>query len=712
MTAVRPRLAPGTFAAPRRGWLLLLLTVLLGLSVTPTTSTAAAAAPSTKPQVILRGQTPYVAPSGTLVLTLDVHDAPAGALLRFSLLSPVTGKGGSRANLTDLVTGKTTNGPFQPGRTLPLQLFPVNADGTITASLTFATDDTDPSVIFRFSDPGVYPMTVTLLDDASQELDQFTTYVVKLPAKRADAPPVEVATVIEFHAPVARRPDGTSVIAAADRDRLRAIVDMLARHPNAPITIAPTPETIEALDRPATTGGTTPTSASVTTALAEHEVLSSTYVDVDVDAWVRSDLIAELSNQLAVGADTLQSHLKPSTPPDRRTWIAASNVSANTLAHLGDLGVSQVVLPEASVAPLDPKVFDARLQQLAMLQPFDVDTGAAGRTRALTTDETLASRLSATTSPVLNAQIAIADLAVLAFGSIASTPFASPETKKRAVVLTVPDDPSVLASLDAFLSALETGPPDAAGARAIVAPATLEEAFAADQASTPRTNAPLVRGYQPQVVTDATMGTFPRQLERAHQQINGYRSMVGVAGADRATRLDDLMRVSGAAGLSATQRQAYFDEVNATVDAAKQAISLPTQDPVTLTSSDAVLPIQIENGLDYPVDVEVVLASEKLKFQNGSSVMATLQPGLNKVPVPVKAPSFGETPVDVKVQSADGSLTLASSRVPARSTVVSGLGLVLSVAAGIFLAIWWARNFRSTRRAQKLVRTTAPAAPT
>ncbi len=686
----------------------LLLVVLLVCSVAVTAAPLAtpAAGAQTRPQVVLREQTPFIGPTDTLTVKLDVRGAPEGALLKFSLLFPVTGnKDGPRQNLAGMLSGKTTNGPFQPGRTLPVALFPVNDDGTITASLTFASDDTDPSVIFRFGDPGVFPMTVTLLDGAEQQLDQFTTYVVKLPTARADAPPVEVATVISFHAPVARRPDGTIVIAAEDRTRLQALVDMLAKHPSLPITIAPTPETVEALDRSETTGGSQPTSAAVTAAMATHEVLSSTYVDLDASAWVRSGLTTELANQLSVGADTVQSHLQPSTPPDRRTWIGGPDLSADALARLGELGVNQVVIPETSVAPLDPKLFDTRAQQLATLQPFDIDlgNGGAGRLRGLTSDATVVDRLRTTDNPVLNAQIAIADLAVLSFGSLTTTPFASPESKKRSVVLTVPDDPALLPSLDAFLHALESSPTSAPGARPVIVPATLEEAFAADHAATPRTSSPLARAYQPTGDAGATMGTFPRQLEHAHQQINGYRSMVGSSGADRATRLDDLMRVAGAANLAPDQRQAYFDAVSTTIDVATQAVSIPNQDQVTLTSSDAVLPIQIENALDYPVDVKIVLASEKLKFDSGATVTATLQPGLNKVPVPVKAPSFGETPVEVKVQSPDASLTLASSTVPVRSTVVSGLGLVLSVGAGIFLAIWWARNARSARRAKKLV---------
>jgi hypothetical protein len=41
--------------------------------------------------------------------------------------------------------------------------------------------------------------------------------------------------------------------------------------------------------------------------------------------------------------------------------------------------------------------------------------------------------------------------------------------------------------------------------------------------------------------------------------------------------------------------------------------------------------------------------------------------------------------------------------VQVRSTFVSGVGVVLSFGAGLFLLLWWARNWRTVRRARRLV---------
>jgi len=38
-----------------------------------------------------------------------------------------------------------------------------------------------------------------------------------------------------------------------------------------------------------------------------------------------------------------------------------------------------------------------------------------------------------------------------------------------------------------------------------------------------------------------------------------------------------------------------------------------------------------------------------------------------------------------------------------RSTAVSGVGLVLSIGAGLFLVVWWARHWHRTRRSARLI---------
>ncbi len=64
----------------------------------------------------------------------------------------------------------------------------------------------------------------------------------------------------------------------------------------------------------------------------------------------------------------------------------------------------------------------------------------------------------------------------------------------------------------------------------------------------------------------------------------------------------------------------------------------------------------------------------------------------------VEARASGTFPVLVSVGSPDGGLNLQRARYTVRSSGVSGVGLVLTIGAGLFLAAWWLTHWRRSRR--------------
>jgi len=655
------------------------------------------------PHIILRHQDPFVSPKGLLAMSLELQNAPDDALIWFSVRRSLTNNNDQRGLFDSIIAGKTRTDVVWPGTPFPVSLFERNADQTLRAMLPISSDGTDATAMFTIEDPGVYPVDVALLTSDRRELDKFTTFMVKLPPSTTEGASIEIATIVPFHAPLSRAPDGSTHLADDRRKHLDELTEVLAKYPTLPFTFNPRPETIEALHR---THPLAPTTADVAAAIRGREVLSSTFVDVDLDAWVASDLTNALGDQLAIGADVLRAHLNPSPPAERRTWQADSTLTPTALSQLRRFGVDHVVVPESSVAALDTKQFDAKQLQLATMQPFEIENSEGGRMRAFAEDARLASRLTATENPAMNAQYAIADLAILYFGSL-SPSFRTPEPKKRGVVLAVPDDPRVLAALDRLMAGLATKVDPAGGGRAIIQASTLEEAFALERASTPKTNEPVVRAYAPTGVTAQSMGDFPEQLAQARHLIDGYRSMVATTAPERVRGLDELIQVPGAAGLTDAERRAYFEVVQREVATALAGVGTPGKEQVTLASTEAQIPIQFENALPYPVEVRVVLTSDnKLEFRDGNSIVTTLQPGVNKIPINVKAKASGLFTIEVKVLSPDSSLPLLDTQFGVRSTAVSGYGLALTIGAGFFLLLWWSRHWRDTRRARKLVGTT------
>ena len=153
-----------------------------------------------------------------------------------------------------------------------------------------------------------------------------------------------------------------------------------------------------------------------------------------------------------------------------------------------------------------------------------------------------------------------------------------------------------------------------------------------------------------------------------------------------------------------------LDSAERSITAVTDEIVVAPEQVVTLTSSSGEVPLNLENRLPYDATVRIVLTSAKLDFPEGSVIERTLpaaQTTTIKLPVEIRA--SGAFPLTVDITSADGSLPVATTTYTVRSTAISGVGLVLSIGAGLFLLVWWARHFRTSRRARKLVASNHPA---
>lgn len=685
----------------------------------------AATGPQVPPALDLVSQTPFVAPTDTFRIGLDVEGAPEGAELAFTMhLSIETPRPNGdtrtpRARYDDFVDGKPDSTANRWASTLsfPLANLPTSASGTVDAAFAIVPEG-EPPVGFRFSEPGVYPLTVELRGpEGGPVLASLTTYLVRLPETSAAGPPLTVAALAEVRAPVALRPDGTRAIDPAALDDIHDLIDVLADQPSTALTLDATPETLESLvatatvpataDAPATTGSALV--ADLRRALADRTVLGSTYVDLDVSAWTASGMADALEYQRSHGANVAGAVLDGSASIDERTWRAAPTLTLDGLAQLHGLGVEQVVLDQSVVGPVDPRAFpdDAR-RQVAETQPFDVEDAGGNRIRAVATDATFGERLGATDDPELDAQILIADLAVTYFGAATSRITDIPDAR-RGVTFQVPAGEAASRALRPFLEALSVTPPAAGGGAAILVPGSVESLLALDPATVDGGDT-AVRPLTPDTTADvpADMGDYPGQLDTAEFAVSAYESMVLDTAPERVVPLRQLLDVSGAAELTSDERVAFLDAATGSVDAAVAGVRVPEQDSITLTASEYEIPIVVENDLPYPVAARLELASTKLTFPDGADLEAQLQPGTNRVPVRVETVSGGTFPLDISVTTPDRRIPLGDETIEIRSTAVSGLGLALTIGAGFFLAVWWARNWRKTRRTATALPDAAP----
>ena len=168
--------------------------------------------------------------------------------------------------------------------------------------------------------------------------------------------------------------------------------------------------------------------------------------------------------------------------------------------------------------------------------------------------------------------------------------------------------------------------------------------------------------------------------------------------------LDERLLVAQSADLrSAQQRDLYLQGVQATIDAQLDAVDMPEGRSITLTSREGEIPVTFQNHTGHPLKVVVKLQSDKLEFPGGTTRVLDLTRLNTTERFPVVARTSGTFPIRIVLESPDGKLTIGRARMTVRSTATSGLGVVISTGAVLFLALWWGRHTVKGRRARRLI---------
>ena len=626
----------------------------------------------------LADQTDWVAAGEPFDLRVSLpEDLPADAGLVVEVHAPIT----SRSQFTATLGGALL-GARRASVTVPLGELGVAPDGSrsvrLTQGPTAAPGERAIPVLDR---PGVYPVVVSVrpVDPASAPPAPLTTYLVRTPE---ESTPLRVAVVQPVDAPLLHGADGDVGDTAEGVGDLLSLAEVLAASAPMPLTIAPGPETLDALDELADADDAAAGALEALAAATEgRQVVSAPYVDVDVDALEAAGLGEDLAAQRRRGDEAVEAVLGVRTDP--RTSVLGGGASGASLRRLATLGVDQVVLPDAALSPVSLR--------LSLTRPFSVAADGQGgvEIEATAPDPALAARYGSD-DPVLAAQHLLADLAVLHGDEPGPL-------QPRGVVVAPPDeidvDPAFLAHL---LDGIGTSP--------TLEPVTLDTYFRdvvreGDQV-------PLVRVVTP---SGGTLGIGGGEVEAARSRLTGYASMV--VSQDAAVQdLYDLTLLAEAEGLEPAERRAYLGGVGRAIDARIGRVDVVEAD-FRLPDSEGTIPLTLVRDGSTPLQVRVTLESERLEFGSGDErsvgrrayddIELTSENTPLVVPVHVRSP--GTFPLFVTITSPDGRLELARSEVTIRSTAYSGVGVALSVGAGLFLLLWWGRHWRTVRRARRLV---------
>jgi hypothetical protein len=612
-------------------------------------------------------QSPAVLPGGDLRVRIRLASAPPGAQLHID----VHARTRTRSDFAKTIAGKGAGTRIGSGPTVPAIAEP---SGSIVLTVPTRDDSGAGGATGVRLTEGVFPVTVTLVDAKGTTLDEVLTYLIRLPVKPDDRP-LGVAVIVPVTRPPTLQSDGTDALDPASKRAALDVATVLAGRTNVPLTLAVTPELLDGLAN----GGSADTLAALAGAMTSRSAAPSTYVPVDPAAWVRADLQEELTEEVAAGARAIRSGL--GIAPGQ-TWVADDHLTTAAASALRDAGIRRFVVPEHAVEPLDERSFP-----FTLTKPFELQ-GADG-VEAFATDAALEAHIGETGDAALDANHLLADLAVLFFDD----PKAA-----RAAVLELPTNEGVD---PVFLEALLSG---MAGNRLLSA-VTLDTAF--DQVPKAGAKGPergsgdaLVRSLTPADADD--LGSFPDSLRAALDDVSTLATVL----PDGAAPPGELRRralVAGSRTIGDAARRSYLDAVRAAVRETLGKISAPRGQSITFTAREGVVALTIRNDTGVPAKATIVLRGAKLEFLDHPDgiVPVTLVNPSTRVELRVRARASGDSPLDVVVATPDLRIDLGHTRITIRSTAFSGVGIILSVGALLFLVLWWARHIITDRRSKR-----------
>jgi hypothetical protein len=620
-------------------------------------ATAGAVPRQAAASIELVDQTTWVHRGERFEVSVRVTGAPAGAALRLVVHDRLESRSEFRGTLDGELGGIEEALPVDP------------LAGSRPASGTFSTGFVVGGAGERLAGRGVYPVEVQLVDAGDNLLaTPVVTYLVYLfPPDGPSFEPLAVAVVVDVDGPPILQPDGTVRPTSTTVQRAQERANLLAKAADVPVTLAPQPETLDGLANAGGAGGAAV--AALVEASGDRPVLARPYTDVDLEALQDSGLASEEHTQVEAGAATLRNLFRREPVPG--IWLSGPTLGDDAVDEAIDLGMDRAVVPPGAVEDGDVPAAPVTLD----------DAGP----RVMVSDHELATHLRGHDGAV-DAQRFLAELAIMWFERPADP---------RAVVVRIPGDTDIVPSTVArALNGLSDG-------QAVQA-VPIDRVFDVP----PDRSGPATVSLVPHEVTDDLAG-IAAPLRRARRGVSGVAGTVASANGGSLTR--SLLLATGTATPDA-QRQAYVERVNAALGSLTGAVTLPDQFRITLTSRTSTIPVNITNNLDQPLNVRIEFDSGQLEFLDGDIVNRELPPGVTRLDVRVRALTSGAFPMGITVRSPDSSIELDRSTFDIRSTAVTGVGFVLSIGAGLFLAVWWARHWRSSRRSRHLVPTGATAA--
>ncbi|MGA8296982.1 MAG: hypothetical protein WB770_08080, partial [Acidimicrobiales bacterium] len=441
---------------------------------------------------------------------------------------------------------------------------------------------------------GVYPLEVVVVDRTTDKpLASITSDVIYV-GGTAGTYRLNVAVVFSIGTGLGLAPDGASTVSLRRITALEKFVSAIGAQTRTAMTLNAYSQILLALERShekrakhtltrlrslVASGG----------ASGNLEVLDSPFTEVSATELSRAGLVRDLKRQFATGHAI--SRRLVGAQETGTSYLATSDIDQATVATLRSVGISRLVVPEASITPTEVTTPTA---------PFMLQSGSTTTTGApegLVADAGLASQLHSSSDPVVAAHNFLADLAQTFF----EEPFS---TGPRGVVVAPTELPSSSRIVSIVLNGLRSIP--------ILHSMTLDELYSA---------VPIGSNAEPRSVrlTGGRGGGgshLGHEISSARSMLTDLQSVIpdDAAFLNRTRAAILLAETNGIAGSSLSR---YLDQPNSAFAAVRSSLALSGTRTVTIGQHRARIPVTFDSNFPSIVHADLEISSGAIALSSG-----------------------------------------------------------------------------------------------
>jgi hypothetical protein len=670
----------------------LLVVLLVGLLVPARAAQASSFSLFPKPSVNLLSQTPWVQTKGIFQLHIGLTDPGVARSVQVIVYDQEHTRTGF------LQAAGQTSGPVPEfyfyQQVVPVAQLQRDPKGGYDLDLPIGEDAPagDPFPRVSINEPqGVFPVQVAMVGASGAVTgDRLTTFLVysQGTAKSQGYTPLSAALIIPFSAPPRLNSDQQLTTPDSSQDsRLVRLAGVLNSDNSVHASLLASPVTLASLS----SDPVAMDNLSQTPDNGLMQVLPSTYSPVSLGDLLQAGLQSEVQPQLAAAVHTFNSTLQ--AVPETGTWVFDGPLDTASLEQVVAHGATRIIVPTDDLTALSTEITTT----------FAHATNLGGASQLLTVygaDNELAADFTRDASPVLAANVMLADMAMI-FTEAPGDQYA------RGVVAMPPPDWTVNPE---FVQTLLTGLQDNPLVSAVTASGLFESAGT-------------TVGTRSLANPNPTSSPAATDLDNAQPALSAARSSINNLAdvyPDQSLQLSQIQNqllLAESETLTPDQRDALLFAIKKVTDQVEHAVSLPPSTSITLTSTEGQIPITILTSGNLHPQVRLVLKSQRLIFQpfqppDGTCTVPTptletcdlsLKTQNTTLKVPVQTRSSGVFPLDVYLYPQHSDLQLGHDQDTVRSTAVSAGAIVLIALALLGLAFWWVRDVRRGRRPKGMV---------